>query len=87
VLFSEIIHTPAEIVISGIDTLAVRQELHKHYLPFTVTVGSDTLSELSLLKGREPKRETQIYVCKNKTCQFPVTSVAEAIHQIETINN
>lgn len=85
VLLAEITHAPAEIVISGADALAVRQELHRHYLPFTVTVGSHSKSELPLLQGREPKTETLIYVCRNKTCQLPVTEVAEAINQIEAI--
>lgn len=87
VLLAEIIHSPAEIVISGKDALAVRQELHRSYFPFAVTVGSDSKSELPLLQGREPKSETLIYVCKNKTCQLPVTDVADAIRQIEEFNS
>lgn len=88
VLLSEVIQPPAEVVISGSDALALRQELHSHYLPFMVTVGSDHESNLPLLQGREPKlNQTQIYVCYNKTCQLPVTQVSEAIQQIQTKNN
>lgn len=85
VLLSEIIHAPAEIVISGDNALAVRQELHRHYLPFAVTVGSYSKSELPLLQEREPKTETLIYVCRNKTCQLPVTTVSEALEQIRSL--
>jgi uncharacterized protein len=84
VLLSEVIQTPAEVVISGSDALALRQELHSHYLPFMVTVGSDHNSSLPLLQGREPKlNQTQIYVCYNKTCQLPVAQVSQAIQQIQ----
>ncbi|MEQ1587876.1 MAG: thioredoxin domain-containing protein, partial [Cyclobacteriaceae bacterium] len=86
VLLSEVIQTPAEVVICGSDALATRQELHSHYLPFLVTVGSDHKSSLPLLQGREPKlNQTQIYVCYNKTCQLPVEQVSQAIQQIQKI--
>ncbi len=84
VLLSEIINTPAEIVISGEEAITLRQELHAHYLPFSITLGSTSKSDLPLLQGREPKaNQTLIYVCYNKTCQLPVISVSEAILQIQ----
>lgn len=87
VLLSEVIQTPAEVVISGSDALVLRQELHSHYLPFMVTLGSDHKSDLPLLQGRETKlNQTQIYVCYNKTCQLPVTQVSQAIQQIKKNN-
>lgn len=87
VLLSEVIQTPAEVVISGSDALVLREELHSHYLPFMVTVGSDHTSSLPLLQGREPKlNQTQIYVCYNKTCQLPVEQVSQAIQQIKKNN-
>jgi len=83
VLLSEIIHTPAEVVISGSEALAIRQELHSHYLPFTVTVGSDHKSSLPLLQGREPKlNQTLIYVCRNGACQLPVKTIQHAFEQL-----
>ncbi|MBL7871343.1 MAG: thioredoxin domain-containing protein [Cyclobacteriaceae bacterium] len=87
VLLSEMINTPAEIVISGDKALELREELHTHYFPFSVTVGSTNKSELSLLQDREPKNnQTLIYVCRNKTCQLPVSAVADAIKQLNTLN-
>jgi uncharacterized protein len=83
VLLSEIIHTPAEVVISGSEALTLRQELQSHYLPFTVTVGSDHKSSLPLLQGREPKlNQTLIYVCQNKTCKLPVSNPMDALTQL-----
>jgi uncharacterized protein len=87
VLLSEMINTPAEIVISGENANELRKELHTHYLPFSVTVGSNKKSELPLLEGREPKNnQTLIYVCQHKTCQLPVSSVADALKQLNNLN-
>ncbi len=87
VLLSEMVSTPAEIVISGDKALELREELHTHYFPFSVTVGSTDKSELPLLQGREPKNnQTLIYVCRNKTCQLPVSAVADAIKQLDILN-
>jgi uncharacterized protein len=88
VLFSEMINTPAEIVISGENANELRKELHSNYLPFSVTVGSDKKSELPLLEGREPmNNQTLIYVCQNKTCQLPVSTITEALIQLNNLKN
>lgn len=83
ILMSEMTHGLSEVVISGKDALSKRKELNKHFLPFALTLGTETKSNLSLLEGREPKNDkTFIYVCKNKTCQLPVEKVEEAIQQL-----
>jgi uncharacterized protein len=88
VLLSEMINTPAEIVISGENANELKGELHTHYLPFSVTVGSDKKSELPLLQGREPKNnQTLIYVCQNKTCQLPVSTITEALSKLNNLKN
>ncbi len=85
VLLTEMINTPAEIVISGTKALELREELHTHYLPFSVTVGSTKKSELPLLQDREPKdNQTLIYVCQNKTCQLPVETTIQALDQLRS---
>lgn len=88
VLLSEIINQPVEIVISGENAKTLRAELHTHYLPYSITVGSATKSNLPLLQGREPKPgETLIYICRNKTCQLPVTTIDEALAQLINLNS
>jgi len=72
----------AEVVISGPHAEAIRKELHTHLLPFIVTVGTTSSGTLPLLEGRDAKKETLIYVCFNKTCQLPVTTVAQALEQL-----
>ena len=83
ILFSEIIHGLAEVVIIGKDAEKKRKELHQHHLPFVLTLGTETKSDLPLLQGRESKEgTTMIYVCFNKTCKLPVDNVNDAMKQL-----
>lgn len=80
VLLSELIHEPAEVVISGPEALKVRQRVHTNYYPFIITLGTTIGSDLTLLKDRPPRgNDTVIYVCYNKTCQLPTTSLETAM--------
>lgn len=83
ILLSEIVHGISEVVISGEEVLRLRYELHQHFLPFTVTLGTRDKSELALLTGRDARpNETLIYVCQNKTCKLPVESIESILEQL-----
>ncbi len=83
ILFAEINHGLAEVVITGSDALSKRNEMHRHYLPFSLTLGTATTSNLPLLQGKESgDGKTMIYVCFNKTCKLPVATVTEALDQL-----
>ena len=83
-LLAEITTGFAEVVIVGNEVDKKRKELHTHYLPFALTLGTKTKSKLPLLEGREAKSgETMIYVCFNKTCKLPTTQIIEALEQIK----
>ncbi|RZK51100.1 MAG: hypothetical protein EOO91_21330, partial [Pedobacter sp.] len=66
--------------IMGTDFNNVKKELNTNYIPNKIVLGGEK-SELPLLKDKE-SAETKIYVCKNKTCQLPVATVAEAVKNI-----
>jgi hypothetical protein len=69
----------AEVVFTGKDARALRQEFHQHFQPFALSMGTETASELPLLKDKPADREGTIYVCYNKTCLRPVHTVVEAL--------
>lgn len=69
-----------EIVITGPLAEEKRIALEKNHIPNKIILGG-TSGSLHLLQNRIGT-ETQIYICKNRTCQFPVTEVAEALKQI-----
>ena len=69
-----------EIALVGQDVTSVKKELDNHYIPNKITL-SGTNSELPLLKDKQ-SIETKIYICRNKACQLPVSSVEEAIKNL-----
>lgn len=74
----------AEVVIIGPEMAAFTHKFNARYHPNKVIAGSEKISEeapfqyKSMLDGK-----TTIYVCYDKTCKKPVTSVEEALEQIQ----
>jgi len=71
-----------EVAITGKDALNWRKELDKYYIPNKICVGG-TKSTLPLLKDKAGM-EAKSYLCRNKTCSLPQSSIA---HIVELINN
>jgi uncharacterized protein YyaL (SSP411 family) len=68
----------AEIAIVGPDADSLRIELDAEFYPNKVLSGAAEMSDLPLLQQRGPiDGKTAVYVCYNRACQLPVTSVAE----------
>ncbi|MBS7563693.1 thioredoxin domain-containing protein [Mucilaginibacter sp. Bleaf8] len=70
-----------EIAVTGNQVHQVRQELEQHYIPNKIMLGG-TQENLPLLQNRIAD-ETRIFICKDKTCGLPLTSVSDALKQIE----
>lgn len=84
ILYAEITHGLSEVVISGNDAEQARKQLQAHYIPLSLTLGTETRSALPLLEGRDSKDgKTMIYVCSNKTCKLPVNNVEDALKQLK----
>ena len=66
-----------EIAITGKETEGIKAEFNQTYIPNKIVLGGTT-SKLPLLAGKQGE-DTKIYICRNKTCQLPVNTVAEAI--------
>ncbi len=77
------VHGINEIAVMGVDTREAKKELNNVYIPNKIILGGAT-SKLPLLRDKQSD-ETKIYVCKNKTCQLPVNTVAEAIKNIRVL--
>lgn len=86
-LYSEMISPIAEIVILGDQLEKVASALRKHYLPYSILMGTKSASSLPLVQDKtNPEgHEATIYVCFNKTCKLPVHTVADALRQISGI--
>ena len=81
-LYASLLRPGAEVAIVGPQAEAFRQQLGRHFLPHDVLAGALQASELPLLQGRGSAGKTTIYVCRDRACQLPVHSVAEALGQL-----
>ena len=72
-----------EIAVVGKNALPLVNALNQDYIPNALIVGSTANNNLPLFEGRYVDENTFIYVCQNSTCKLPVTTVEEAIVQLE----
>jgi hypothetical protein len=79
----ELIHGYDEVAITGNHPEKIRKEFAREFFPFILFAGTDSSSDLPLLKGKSLQAETPvIFVCRNYACQEPVTTVEQAIKQL-----
>ncbi|MFK5854604.1 MAG: thioredoxin domain-containing protein [Bacteroidota bacterium] len=81
ILMGMLSYAPYEVAIMGNESVKMNLELQSHYLPTSLFLGGNT-DNLPLLNGKLVKGSTLIYVCKNRTCKFPVSSISEALKQL-----
>jgi uncharacterized protein len=75
-----------EVYIVGADHINIAPELRKHYSePKIMIFGTNSESKLEVLNGKKSKEGlTQLYVCQNKVCQLPVSSLTQAIQILKS---
>ena len=72
-----------EVAIVGDDVFNKLAEFNSYYVPNKIIVGSKKEEPLPLLENRHVDHKTLIYVCVNKACKLPVTSVESAMKQLK----
>jgi uncharacterized protein YyaL (SSP411 family) len=82
VLLNHSLYSAKEVVITGPNALKMRKELGVNYLP-EILAGSTAPSDMSLLQDRFINGKDLIYVCENKVCKLPVSSVSKALKQLQ----
>lgn len=82
-LYLNLTETPYEIAIVGPKAEELRAELSKEYHGNALILGSSSDSQLPLLQDKFQEGETFIYVCQNKTCKFPVSTVEKALELMQ----
>lgn len=73
----------AEIVIIGPEAKELGQKLNNYFIPNKIISGSYTTSDLSPFEYKTMiDGETTIYVCYDKSCKLPVTTIEKALEQL-----
>lgn len=83
IVLTEIKTGLAEVVFTGEAFLSQKRDFRKIYQPFTLLMGAHQSSELRLLQGKTEAGKNLIYVCYDKTCKLPVSTVEEALNQLK----
>ena len=83
-LLLKVAHPYYEIAVVGPNAPQMVEDLNKHHLANTLIVGSTKESELPLFEDRYFEDETYIFVCQDRVCKLPVTSVDEALNQLNS---
>lgn len=84
IVLTEINQGVAEVAFTGKNCIDLKNQFKKQFQPFTLLMGTRGKGTLPLLKDKQTQNDTSmIYVCYNKTCKLPVTTVHEAIAQLK----
>jgi uncharacterized protein YyaL (SSP411 family) len=83
ILALQVASTYYEIAIVGSNADVLMKDLNSKFLVNTLIIGSKKASTIAMFKDRFKEDKTYIYVCLNNSCKLPVTSVNEALQQIE----
>lgn len=87
-LYAMRVQPTAEIAIVGPQADEFRRAIDQRFYPNKVLAGTKTESQLPLLENRTAIHgQTAVYVCYNRACQLPVTSVDEAFANLENRDN
>ena len=72
-----------EVVISGPEALDKLESLQQHYLPHALLAASDKGAAYPLFEHRHSADSTRIFICRFGQCRQPVTSVSDALEEVE----
>ncbi len=78
-LMTDYIQGIKEVAIIGRDALDMKHEFDSYYLPNYLFAGSSKESNLPILEGKKQDKQSLIYICKNRVCDKPYSSVKEAL--------
>ena len=72
-----------ELAICGENAIEYLTKINQNYFPNCITAGSSSDSKIPFLKNRFIEKETLFYLCQNKSCQKPTTSIEEILSQLK----
>jgi uncharacterized protein len=87
-LLQAMTYTIPEIVLLGYEPEKTRTELLSTFIPFRVFQSATAADDaFPLLKDKTLSLKPQLYLCRDYTCQSPVTEVNELIPLLEKVQN
>ncbi|OIQ21782.1 MAG: thioredoxin domain-containing protein [Flavobacterium sp. MedPE-SWcel] len=72
-----------ELAICSTNATEAAKNINSEYLPNVIIAGCGKESRVPFLTNRFIENETTFYVCKNKTCNLPSSSITETLEQLK----
>jgi uncharacterized protein len=80
----QMVYGSSEVAIVGPKYELLLKEVLNLYFPHTIIMAAPEENGFPLLKGKGSGSQTFIYLCRNYTCQKPVTSIRELTSMISS---
>jgi uncharacterized protein YyaL (SSP411 family) len=80
----QMVYGDHEVAILGPEYEALLKQTLGLYLPYSITMAAAEPNGYPLLKGKNADSQTFIYLCRNYTCQKPLTSIKEFASMISS---
>ncbi len=77
-------HPYFEVAIAGPQAREMRAQMAQPFHPDVLLVAADTPTDLPLFESRFDSETTRIFVCQDHTCRLPVSTVDEALTQLQS---
>ncbi len=74
-----------ELVVAGPDAMKMAGELRDRFIPSISRAAATTKSRLIPFENRLGHKQTQLYICRHRSCQQPANTAAEAIEELRLI--
>src|SRR5690606_38204998 len=72
-----------ELAVCGTDAEAAVRAVNSHYLPHVIVAGCTAESTVPFLQSRFVKDDLLFYVCRNKSCNLPVSAIKQALNDLK----
>ncbi|KAF2519988.1 thioredoxin domain-containing protein [Flavobacterium salilacus subsp. salilacus] len=76
-----------ELAVCGINAEKAVKAINSEYMPHVIMAGCKAKSEIPFLSNRFVKDGLMFYVCRNKICNLPTSSVNEVLHSLKMFNS
>ena len=71
-----------ELALCGSDAAINIKKINALYLPHVIVSGTTKKSDLPFLKNRYVANKNLFYLCQNKTCELPITSLEQVLNEL-----
>jgi uncharacterized protein YyaL (SSP411 family) len=74
-----------ELAVCGTNAAEAVKDINSRYLPNVIIAGCTAPSGIPFLRDRFVKDDVMFYVCRNKACNFPASSIQDTLQELRVL--